>query len=47
MSWTMAVISVVYLSVAVVVPGPGDFVHCCVVGYLAMLNARNSWEDSQ
>jgi hypothetical protein len=40
-------IAVVYLSAAPFVPDPGDFVDCCVIGYLAAVTARNSWEDTE
>jgi hypothetical protein len=45
MSWALALTAVVYLTAAVFAVDPGDFVNCCVVGYLASLTARNSWED--
>lgn len=42
----LSVISVVYLSAALVVPDPHSFVNCCVVGYLAARAASIMWEDS-
>ena len=45
MSWALALIAAVYLAGALFVPDPSDFVHCCVVGYLASMAARNCWED--
>lgn len=43
----LSVISAVYLSTALIVPGAGNFLNCCVVGYLALITASNWWEDSQ
>ena len=46
-SWLLALVAGTYLVAAVYVPDPGDFVNCCMVGYLAMRTAAYWWEDSQ